>query len=192
MDNFENEGPELFEKMQKDWHSLAKGQPSVSTFLNESHTKLLTTTKSPSIVAFFNPKLDFARFLVEDSDGRKGQAADGQLPKTEFSGGQSAGPSTGFADNSDPFEDALEDALCVFKSGNNNTDVLERNKKNVMFYVDLENELIVEKNASSNEMEDDGFNPEQALEHKHPMLLNQYPLCDNHSLFLLFPDDAFP
>ena len=89
-------------------------------------------------------------------------------------------------------EDALEDALCVFKSGNNNTDVLERNKKNVMFYVDLENELIVEKNASSNEMEDDGFNPEQALEHKHPMLLNQYPLCDNHSLFLLFPDDAFP
>lgn len=41
-----------------------------------------------------------------------------------------------------------------------------------MFYVDLENELIVEKNASSNEIEDDGFNPEQALEHKHPMLLN--------------------
>jgi hypothetical protein len=29
-----------------------------------------------------------------------------------------------------------------------------------MFYVDLENELIVEKNASSNEIEDDGFNPE--------------------------------
>ena len=47
MDNFENEGPELFEKMQKDWHSLAKGQPSVSTFLNESQTKLLISEKSP-------------------------------------------------------------------------------------------------------------------------------------------------
>ena len=36
------------------------------------------------------------------------------MPKIE-SRGSDPGPSHGFNDNSDPFEDALEDALCVFK-----------------------------------------------------------------------------
>ena len=35
----------------------------------------------------------------------------------------------GFEDNSDPFENELEEALCVFKSGDVNTDILEKNEK---------------------------------------------------------------
>ena len=68
------------------------------------------------------------------------------MPKVETgaSGGE-AGPSTGFADNSDPFEDALEDALNVFKAGDNNSDALEKNAPLIMFYIDLENEQIINK-----------------------------------------------
>lgn len=62
------------------------------------------------------------------------------MPNVEFGTGQ-----TGFADNSDPFEDDLEDAMCVFKSGDGNTDILEKNEKLILFYVDLENEEIIEK-----------------------------------------------
>jgi hypothetical protein len=58
------------------------------------------------------------------------------MPSVEFGGG----PNSGFADNSDPFEDVLEDALCVFKSGDTNADIMEKNAHLLMFYVDLENE----------------------------------------------------
>jgi hypothetical protein len=34
----------------------------------------------------------------------------------------------------------LEEALCVFKQGDTNSDIIEKNAKLVMFYVDLENE----------------------------------------------------
>jgi hypothetical protein len=54
-----------------------------------------------------------------------------------------------FADNSYPFENALEDALCVFKSGNNNSDIMENNAYLIIFYFDLENEYIVSKPNNS-------------------------------------------
>lgn len=47
-----------------------------------------------------------------------------QMPKIEFSGG-------GQDDGKDPFEDSLEDALCVFKSGaggGKDTDILKENE----------------------------------------------------------------
>lgn len=47
--------------------------------------------------------------------------------------------------NSNPFEDALDDALCVYVSGDANQDLLHKNDKLIMFYVDLENEEIVDK-----------------------------------------------
>jgi len=72
------------------------------------------------------------------------------MPKVEGSIGMgekvesnAGGPSSGFADTSDPFEEDLEDALCVFKAGDANKDILEKNDKLIMFYVDLENEIIV-------------------------------------------------
>jgi hypothetical protein len=59
------------------------------------------------------------------------------MPKVEFGGGGTGG------EGNDPFEEALEDALCVFKSGDTNSDILEKNAKLIMFYIDLENETIV-------------------------------------------------
>ena len=106
--------------------------------------KLPRTEEGLDMVAFFNPRLDINRFLIEDSDGKKGAAA--EMPKVEF-GAKNEGPMSGFADNSDPFEEDLEEALCVFKSGDGNSDILERNEKLILFYVDLENEQIVDKKA---------------------------------------------
>ena len=106
--------------------------------------KIPRSQQGPEMIAFFNPRLDINRFFIEDSDGKKGAAAD--MPKVEF-GAKTEGPTTGFADNSDPFEDDLEEALCVFKSGDGNTDILERNEKLILFYIDLENEQIIDKKA---------------------------------------------
>jgi hypothetical protein len=141
------------------------------------------------MVAFFNNKLDINRFFIEDSEGKK--AADEGMPKVEF--GHSEGPNSGFADNSDPFEDDLEDALCVFKSGDVNSDILEKNEKLIMFYVDLENEIILNKPGNGEESKKDRSESEdQVSESKHPVLFNQYPVCATHSLFLLFADAGLP
>jgi hypothetical protein len=61
----------------------------------------------------------------------------------------------GFEDESDPFENDLDEALCVFKSGDGNTDILEKNENLIMFYVDLENETIVNKVGSGEENKQD-------------------------------------
>ena len=67
------------------------------------------------------------------------------MPKVEFgSSGEAAD------DSKDPFEDSLEDALCVFKSGGGGPggkeiDILKENEAQLMFYVDLDNESIVDK-----------------------------------------------
>jgi len=45
----------------------------------------------------------------------------------------------------DLFEEHLEDALCVFKSGGVNSDILKQNEQQIMFYMDLENEEIMQK-----------------------------------------------
>ena len=100
------------------------------------------------MLAFFNNKLDINRFFIEDSDGKTNENAEDKMPKVEFGGAQNDGPSNGFADNSDPFEDDLEDALCVFKSGDGNSDIVEKNENLIMFYVDLDNEMIINKPQS--------------------------------------------
>lgn len=62
------------------------------------------------------------------------------MPKVEGSG-----ITDGNDGGSNPFEDALDDALCVYVSGDANQDLLHKNDKLIMFYVDLENEEIVDK-----------------------------------------------
>ena len=70
------------------------------------------------------------------------------MPKVEF------GASSGMQDDEkDPFEDSLEDALCVFKSGGGgpggkDVDILKENEAQLLFYVDLDNETIVDKSAA--------------------------------------------
>ena len=86
------------------------------------------------------------------------------------------------------FEESLEDALCVFKTGGANSDIVEENQKIVLFYIDLDNEEFVAKNSKKEEQ-----NPDSENEGKlHPVLLNQYPLCKRDSLFLLFAEEGLP
>lgn len=97
------------------------------------------------------------------------------------------------ADKDDLFEDALDSALQVFKSGGANTDLLKENEGQILFYVDLENEEIITKAKYEDSKQDDDDDGERALDEKpHPMLFNQYPLCQDHSLFLLFAEHSFP
>jgi len=70
------------------------------------------------------------------------------MPKVEFGAGE-------FTDDKDPFEDSLEDALCVFKSGGGkDADILKENEAQILFYVDLENECFVEKVEKGNQKEE--------------------------------------
>ena len=63
------------------------------------------------------------------------------MPKVEFGG-------VGGDDEGDLFEDQLEDALCVFRSGaagGKDTDILKENEGQLLFYIDLENENVIDK-----------------------------------------------
>lgn len=56
-----------------------------------------------------------------------------------------------------------------------------------MFYVDLDNESVIDKMAvNPNEGNGQEAEDEDIVNSKHPVLLNQYPICEGHSLFLLF------
>lgn len=52
------------------------------------------------------------------------------------------------------FEEHLEDALCVFKSGGINSDILKQNEKQILFFLDLENEEVVNKEEVEQDLED--------------------------------------
>ena len=45
--------------------------------------------------------------------------------------------------------------MCVFKSGDGNTDILEKNEKQILFYVDLENEVLIDKEKNPEEAKED-------------------------------------
>ena len=54
--------------------------------------------------------------------------------------------------------------------------------------MDLDNEALVDKAAAQ-----EGADPDdEAPGSRHPVLLNQYPLCPGHSLFLLFAQEGLP
>jgi hypothetical protein len=108
------------------------------------------------------------------------------MPKIETEKGDSRD------DSKDMFENELEDALCVFKSGGANSDILKENESQILFYVDLDNEAILDKEkvkkAKAKEIDED----DEIKGEVHPMLFNQYPMCKNHSLFLLFAEEGLP
>ena len=86
---------------------------------------------------------------------------------------------------------ALEDALCVFKSGGVDSDLLEQNASQILCYLDLDNESVVEKEKALKMSNGDGDSDEQSSK-LHPVLFNQYPLCKDHSLLLLFAQEGLP
>lgn len=118
------------------------------------------------------------RFFVAEGDGD-------DVPKVEFAENQKQDTSK------DLFEESLDDALCVFKSGGTNTDILKENEKQVLFFLDLDNEAIVDRATASKKAEE--VDAEEEIQSKmHPLLFNQYPLCKGHSLFLLFAEEGLP
>ena len=104
---------------------MSGNNPLTANFLKESFKRPIgdEANREYRIVGFFNQKLDINRFFIEDSDGQKNQnpaatAGAGGMPQVEFGASdKNDGTTANFDDNTDPFEDDLEDALCVFKSG---------------------------------------------------------------------------
>lgn len=124
----ENMGPELLEKLSEDWKEMIQSQPQTLTFIQQSVKRSISSDGRLAypFVAFFNQKLDINRFFIEDSDGKKSNTETQDFNNDEIMGGKGTGQ-IGFEDNSDPFENELEEALCVFKSGDGNTDIIEQN-----------------------------------------------------------------
>jgi hypothetical protein len=73
----------------------------------------------------------------------------------------------------------------VFKSGGVDSDLLEQNANQILCYLDLDNESVVEKEKALKIQNGDGDSDDQSSK-LHPVLFNQYPLCKDHSLLLLF------
>jgi hypothetical protein len=59
-----------------------------------------------------------------------------------------------------------------------------------LFYVDLDNEEIVDKEKVKKRKENPVDEDDELKGEVHPILFNQYPLCKNHSLFLLFAEEG--
>jgi hypothetical protein len=169
---------DLCEHIQGYWSNMVSNQKQVSYFISTSQRKEL----SNGVVAFFNNKLDINRFFLDEGE-------DADAPTVNFAQKQGDGKE---GDGNDGFEEALDDALCVFKSGGANTDLLADNEAQILFYVDLENEEIIAKDKYMEEKKDDEDGEQEIDEKPHPMLLNQYPICTNHSLLLLFAEQSFP
>jgi hypothetical protein len=125
-------------KLSRDWDALAQTQDSsTKSFLEQNAFKRLPPSESGhdlGIFAIYNAKQDINRLILAEGTGDN-------VPKVEFGAGVSAD------DGKDPFEESLEDALCVFKSGaaKGETDILQENEAQLLFYVDLDNEVIVDK-----------------------------------------------
>lgn len=174
MQNEEGDGEDLRTKLTTMWPQMAEKNNVTLQFMADNLVQQVSDAKGrPSLMAFFNKKLDINRFFIEDSEGQTNPnaAAGNDMPKVEGSG-----LGDGNDGGSGLFEDALDDALCVYVSGDANQDLLGKNDKLIMFYVDLENEEIVEKqNEENKQMEDEeggGGGGDQVGESKHPILLN--------------------
>jgi hypothetical protein len=110
-------------------------------------------------VAFFNKKLDVNRFF--DSYVEIGEGGEGFMPPAV----EQKGCTGEEADTL--FEDHLEDALCVFKTGGINNDILEQNEKQILLYINFEEEEVVDKaKYMQHEAKDD------KIEGCHPVLFN--------------------
>lgn len=60
---------ELSQKLSVDWKAMADKQEVTMEFLKESEMKQMDGKRGPSMLAFFNKKLDINRFFIEDSEG---------------------------------------------------------------------------------------------------------------------------
>lgn len=94
----------------------------------------------------------------------------------------------GEEDNDDSLD--LDDDLSVFKKETAGADLIKVNEDKILFYVDLENERVVVANTKDSDEQADM--EEELGSGLHPVLINQYPLCLNHSILLLFAEEGLP
>ena len=103
------------------------------------------------VVAFYNKLHDVNRFFVQQ------EAGDGQEASNI---------------DDDLFDNELEDELSVFKNKQGDEkDLVEQNENEILFFVDLDNESIVEKqDRQANEWDAD--HEEEIKTNTHPILIN--------------------
>lgn len=116
-----------------------------------------------NIVAFYNPRHDVNRFFAK---GDEEEDDDNSLD--------------------------LDDDLNVFKNEGTDADLIEQNKDKILYYVDLENEEVIQTgdHEASKENEDDLENEVDSS--VHPVLINQFPLGKDHNILLLFATAGLP
>lgn len=121
-----------------------------------------------TVLAFYNKRHDVSRFFDTKDGGEEEEGAD--------------------LDNSLD----LDDDLNVFKKTSDNTDLVKANEDKILLYVDLNNESVIPV-EDRKEGEDGQRDMEEELDASvHPVLINQYPLGENHSIMLLFAEEGLP
>jgi hypothetical protein len=115
------------------------------------------------LVAFYNQKHDVNRFFEKADDDK---------------------------DDDDSLD--FDDDLNVFKNEGTDADLIKANEDKILFYVDLENEEVVDVEKRNADKEE-GDNLEQSVNSAvHPVLINQYPLGKEHAIMLLFAEEGLP
>lgn len=106
----------LDQSISEQWQLLADKQKQTNEFVNQSIKKPL---EDGNVVGFFNIKLDLNRFFIDEGTNNPPS----NTPKVEYGAGQEH-------EEKDLFEDSLEDALCVFKTGGGkDADLIKENEQ---------------------------------------------------------------
>lgn len=115
-----------------------------------------------NIVAFYNPRHDVNRFFKKADD-----------------------------ENDDEDSLDLDDDLNVFKNDGADAGLIKTNEDKILFYVDLENEEIVD--VEDRKADREGADLEEEVDSAvHPVLINQFPLGKEHAILLLFAEEGLP
>lgn len=118
-----------------------------------------------NVVAFLQPKSSFRHFFEKEDD--KDDKDD---------------------DDSLDFDDDLN----VFKNEGTDADLIKANKDKILFYVDLENEEVVDVEKRDADREEGADLEESVNSAVHPVLINQHPLGKDHAILLLFAEEGLP
>jgi hypothetical protein len=156
----EQEVEEFDQTVANEWARVSAGQAQIREFLAGSQRKRLDDS---NYMAFFNLKLDINRFFIADNNTTGATPEDSSMPAIESGSRDPNDPEGG-----DPFENSLEDALCVFKSGGGDADILKDNESQILFYIDLENEAIIEKDKKVENNDAD----QEVEGTNHPLMIN--------------------
>jgi hypothetical protein len=144
--------------------------------------------------AYFEKSKEDSETSVYHTSSKFRQAEDGPIPLTVFYN-KRHDVSRFFEKSAVDEEEAgsndsldLDDDLNVFKKESVGADLIKANEDKILFFVDLENETVVPGGQEAKETD-----MEESLDAStHPVLINQFPLGENHSILLLFAQEGLP